>query len=189
VISSLSCPEAPAPFTGGGVISMSYRQLRSLRNRNRIPPASGPCQIASCRRPPSLPRIYDHCHAHDRIRGVVCNWCNGLMALIDRRISLTIGRPRIGTSIVTEAEEAALLAHWRNCPACVAAGNWRPLYRLTGNYVAKHAADRAVEALRKSEPHADDDTISRVYCEAGSAADPGANLVGFTWCYRLSGLA
>ena len=163
------------------VVGLSYCQLRSLRRRGSVPPASGACAIPKCRR--SFPRVYDHCHAHDYVRGVLCNWCNGLMAFIDVRISLiiTIGHPR-----VTAAEHAALLAHWRRCPYCAAGGDWRPLYRLTGNLIAKVAAEQAMRDLRESDPRAHDDTCWRAYCEAGSAADPGAVVIAGRWCYRLT---
>ena len=62
--------QGPAPPSGAGVTGMSYRRLRSLRTRNRIPAASG--SMLDHAMPtvawPAAP-VYDHCHAYDYVAG------------------------------------------------------------------------------------------------------------------------
>jgi hypothetical protein len=56
------------------------------------------------------PRVRDRCHAHGWIRGVLCNYCNGLMMAIDRGATRHQGQvvthcPVLGEPAVGEAED------------------------------------------------------------------------------------
>lgn len=104
-----------------------YSQVRALRRAGIMTAAAGPCEIAGCdadrqariaRHGPEPARyVYDHCHAHDHIRGVICVGCNPVMALVDARVLVT-------GPIYTRQRWPALLAHWVRCPDCAAAGAW-----------------------------------------------------------------
>jgi hypothetical protein len=112
---------------------MAYSVVYGLMRVKRVPPASGPCEIAGCRRDsrrwwcgpghehgPGCRHdiiVYDHCHVHDYIRGSICLSCNGRMIQVDRFIqpwnySMTGMMP-------------GLIAHWERCPHCLARhGRW-----------------------------------------------------------------
>ncbi|MGN9787982.1 endonuclease domain-containing protein [Nonomuraea sp. ZG12] len=60
------------------------------------------------------PRVRDHCHAHGWIRGVLCNYCNGLMMAVDRGAS--------PAPTYLRAPLAGYLTHWHKCPDCRAVG-------------------------------------------------------------------
>ncbi|MFB4318137.1 endonuclease domain-containing protein [Actinomadura sp. 21ATH] len=60
------------------------------------------------------PRVRDHCHSHGWIRGILCNYCNGLMQSIDR--GAFPGRH------TRNAEDWMYVQHWLRCPDCRAAG-------------------------------------------------------------------
>jgi hypothetical protein len=83
--------------------------------------APGPCAIADCDyarrcarwgyaedRPLSPVFVWDHCHHHDYVRGMLCREHNGDMQPLDARI---LGADR----------DAALMVHWLRCPRCEAA--------------------------------------------------------------------
>jgi len=106
----------------------SYRRLNSLMKRGKGHHAPGPCAIPGCTRlrfpDPYIDtekRVYtngrplfvwDHCHAHDYVRGSLCRCHNGDMRWLDARIA--------------EADqETELMAHWLRCPSCKA-GGWEP---------------------------------------------------------------
>ena len=52
--------------------------------------------------------VFDHCHAHGWVRGLICMACNNAL------IGLDHGRG----SVHRGAELAALLAYLGNCPDC-----------------------------------------------------------------------
>jgi Recombination endonuclease VII len=64
-----------------------------------------PCE--SCGSTKTRP-VADHCHAHGWVRGLICRQCNGLMGLIDQRIT-----PQVEAVLLK-----ALLALWHRCPDC-----------------------------------------------------------------------
>ena len=108
----------------------SYRRLSFLMRRGKGYRAPGPCAIPGCTyaargepdaategwewdKPKSPPFVWDHCHAHDYVRGSLCRYHNGQMRWLDARIA----DPR---------REAELMAHWLRCPNCEA-GGWEPM--------------------------------------------------------------
>lgn len=85
------------------------RYSKELARRWGRPTA--PCEICGGNR---LPRVRDHCHAHGWVRGVVCNFCNGLLSALDR-----------GARPADRAVLAPLDAYvdlWLRCPDCRAVG-------------------------------------------------------------------
>jgi hypothetical protein len=60
------------------------------------------------------PRVRDHCHRHGWERGVLCNYCNGLMQSIDR--GALPGR------YFSRAEARSYVLHWLKCPDCRTVG-------------------------------------------------------------------
>ena len=73
------------------VRGMPYAELRRLRRDGLVPPAAGPCEIEGCHaikqhgEPPGRQDrfVYEHCHHHGTVRGVVCLNCNQLLATLD----------------------------------------------------------------------------------------------------------
>lgn len=102
------------------------------RRRNAYPAARPPCEIRGCTyvaKAGSLTRrglyvvVYDHCHKHDRLRGVLCRDCNNAMHYVDAHVAVMIscrGPHR------WEPLWPGFLAHWARCPECAAAGPWEP---------------------------------------------------------------
>jgi hypothetical protein len=100
------------------LITRRYSQVKGLRARGILSPATPPCEIDGCRNRSPLPGhrgrgtgyVYEHCHQHDYIRGVTCGPCNVQMTLMDARVDTCAARPRFG----------AYLAWWLRCPTCAA---------------------------------------------------------------------
>lgn len=116
-----------------------YSQVKELRRRGLMSRATGPCAIDGCAiyRPSQAVYdrcfVYDHCHEHDYIRGVICLWHNTSMAMVDAHVMDPEMRGSGRTSAAREAEAAALLAHWARCPGCAASGEWEP-YQTRAEY-------------------------------------------------------
>jgi hypothetical protein len=133
----------------GELPTRRYSQIRGLRRRGLMGPASGPCVIDGCDY--SYPgRVYDHCHVHDYIRGVLCLWHNGGMRLIDAHVALETRR-----GAAHARETAARLAHWARCPECTASGEWQP-YQTALEYehgqIIKTLIDLADELAGRKPP-------------------------------------
>lgn len=63
---------------------------------------------------PPGPLVFDHCHAHGWVRGLVCVPCNNRVGSADAG--------RLEPRWYTGAERAALRAHQARCPGCLPAG-------------------------------------------------------------------
>jgi hypothetical protein len=83
---------------------VQYKPWR-LRKYSR----EGLCEI--CDRPPSGKPVllFDHCHAHGWIRGLICNWCN------DRAGYVENGRK---TGFLPLGFLEQFSEYRRNCPDC-----------------------------------------------------------------------
>lgn len=99
----------------------SYKRLRYLMDHGKGQRAIGPCAVPKCRfkryapdTPLSPFYVWDHCHLHDYVRGMLCRTHNGLMSWLDARIA---GHQA--------SSDANLMEHWLRCPQC-AAGGWEP---------------------------------------------------------------
>lgn len=70
-VSWLQVAEVPS---GGFVVRSGFVQYSPYRLRKYS--RDGLCEI--CGRPPSGKPIllFDHCHRHGWVRGLICNWCN-----------------------------------------------------------------------------------------------------------------
>ncbi len=101
---------------------MMYSEVRkNLRNGTMLI-ATGPCEIDKCASG-STKFVYDHCHKHDHVRGVLCTSCNSVMKRIDsvmsenmrlnvetiRKLTLRLHVPTLPSSY---------LRHWDKCPEC-----------------------------------------------------------------------
>lgn len=102
----------------------SYRRLRRLMDSGQGYLAPGPCAIPSCDRARPDPRplnstyVWDHCHQHDYVRGMLCRYHNVQLGPIENQDhwALRIKPP-----------SRDLLVYWARCPDCAADGPWRPL--------------------------------------------------------------
>lgn len=111
----------------------SYKRLRYLMDRGKGYRAPGPCAIPGCTYikrggrwatrdiPLSPPFVWDHCHLHDYVRGILCREHNGLLAPIDNQDHWHVA------GLGRRADLAELLAYRNRCPHCAALGPWRPI--------------------------------------------------------------
>ena len=101
------------PFIARG---MQYSELRRLREERLVPPAEGPCEIPGCSSVTQLAGIlvYDHCHLHGEVRGIICEDCNYAMSFIDRGNRWNLD--------LREAYES----YWARCSGCAPFGPWHP---------------------------------------------------------------
>jgi hypothetical protein len=121
----------------------SYRRLCSLRRRGLGYRAAGPCAIPGCEYaaraiasaarykarlgypPPPIDRplsplfVWDHCHAHDYVRGVLCRDCNQKISPWDRQDHWVL-RHR-------QERQEAMIAYRARCPECANLGSWTPI--------------------------------------------------------------
>lgn len=71
--------------------------------------------------------VFDHCHEHGWIRGVICASCNGKMRNVDLRMEYsevqTIGFDD-DYPIELELPTPAYNRHWEKCPDCRKTGPW-----------------------------------------------------------------
>ncbi|MGO9189596.1 MAG: endonuclease domain-containing protein [Streptosporangiaceae bacterium] len=98
-----------------------YAELRRLRAEHLVPYAQGPCEIPGCTNVTPFAAkcvmetfVYDHCHLHGEVRGVLCQDCNYAMSFIDR------GRP--WRPELQDAYES----YWTRCSECAPFGPWHP---------------------------------------------------------------
>jgi len=69
----------------------SYRRLRYLMDHGKGHRAPGPCAIPGCvypalhDKPLSPPFVWDHCHLHDYVRGILCRLHNAQISPMDRQ--------------------------------------------------------------------------------------------------------
>lgn len=74
--------------------------------------------------------VFDHCHEHGWIRGIICASCNGKMRDVDLRMDYTqihmLTFPDEST-IEVEMPTPAYNRHWEKCPDCNKAGSWTAL--------------------------------------------------------------
>jgi hypothetical protein len=151
---------------------MSTRELPTRRyselahRRPGRPP--GPCEVPGCearqlaalaclsarrRALEPCPRhVYEHCHAHDYVRGVTCEPCNGAMSLIDARVLMPRSWYRRGSQR-GPSRLPGLLEHWSRCPECAEGGPWSPLmiYREQREQVMRKQF-RELPALLAADP-------------------------------------
>jgi hypothetical protein len=78
---------------------------RSLLRRLGRP--GQPCEIC---RGTLHPRVREHCYTHQWIRGILRNYCNGLMMAVDRGATPCPAHLR--------ADVDAYIEHWNKCPDC-----------------------------------------------------------------------
>lgn len=85
-------------------------------NLRREYPCAGPCEIsASCY---TDRFVFDHCHIHNWVRGIICAGCNVLMgSMIDRHVHEASLNKRY----------LKLLTHFNRCPECEP---WEPWITL-----------------------------------------------------------
>jgi hypothetical protein len=114
----------------------SYRRLSSLMKRGKGYRAPGPCAIPECswvgrlgcdaaKRDygSGLPLfVWDHCHPHDYVRGMLCRYHNGQMRFLDGQDHYAMRGRWSGGGLFP-----LLCAHWERCPPCAERGPWRPL--------------------------------------------------------------
>lgn len=74
--------------------------------------------------------VFDHCHEHGWIRGIICASCNGKMRDVDLRMEYTQVHILCshGDSVIEiELPTPAYNRHWEKCPDCFNAGPWTAL--------------------------------------------------------------
>ncbi len=106
----------------GGDKAVMYSEVkRNLRN-GTILATIGPCEIDKCASS-STKFVYDHCHRHGHVRGVLCASCNSVMTRIDRTMSEnmrlnaeTIRKLTLRLHVPTLP--SSYLRHWDKCPEC-----------------------------------------------------------------------
>lgn len=101
---------------------MLYSEIKRGLRTGSLTVATGPCEIGRCASG-SANLVYDHCHRHGHVRGVLCNSCNSVMKRIDsimtddirlnvatiRKLTLRLHIPTLPSSY---------LRHWDKCPEC-----------------------------------------------------------------------
>jgi hypothetical protein len=133
--------------------------------------APGPCAIPGCTyaargeldaarygwewdKPRSPPFVWDHCHVHDYVRGILCRDHNLRIGPVDNQDHYHLQR-------YAPAKLAALLAYRERCPACVLSGPWHPvMVRHSPALVHRtaHLAEREIQL-----PEADRILVAQVH--------------------------
>lgn len=119
-------------MTGETWPPVSYKRLRYLMDHGQGQRAPGPCAIPDCRyirrygsyirdweSPLSPVFVWDHCHLHDYVRGILCRYHNAQMSLIDRYCPW----------VIEHTDLDPMRDHWSRCPQCASNGPWRLLMR------------------------------------------------------------
>ena len=107
----------PQDFSARGI---QYDKLRQLREEHLVPYARGPCEIPGCTNVTLAAMyvmetfVYDHCHIHVEVRGVLCQDCNYAMSSIDK-----------GRRWRPELQEA-YESYWARCSGCAPFSPWHP---------------------------------------------------------------
>ena len=163
----------------------SYRRLRQLMDHGKGFRAPGPCAIQGCDyitsgwycedKPRSPVFTWDHCHAHDWVRGMLCrNHNSSWMCAVDARLENT-----------WEYDQwPELVAHWHRCPRCADEG-WRPLYRV--DHAAGHAYTAAVSAAQRANRGIDHAELREIGSRAALLVNPSAvrGILGGHWCVPI----
>lgn len=143
---------APRPLPPEEWPPTSYRRLRRLMDRGQGHRAPGPCAIPGCTlarpdpRPLATPFVWDHCHAHDYVRGILCRIHNGMMAPVDNQDHAKIQWwSRLSAATFNLA---ALTAYWERCPECSSAGPWQPIMVRHSTWIVQSAAERIARDAR-----------------------------------------
>lgn len=99
-----------ASATGGFVARHGLVKYRPTLGRQY--PRHGVCEI--CGRPPvGKPHLlFEHCHAHGWVRGLVCNWCNDNLGFLENGQT---SRAAYRADLLPKLTE-----YRRNCPDCPA---------------------------------------------------------------------
>jgi hypothetical protein len=130
----------------------SYRRLRSLMRQGTGQRAPGPCAIPGCAlavpdpRPLAPPFVWDHCHAHDYVRGILCRVHNVAMWPVDGQDHAELRRQLAhhrGALVLAD-----LAAYWARCPGCAALGAWQPVMVRHSPGIVARAAELAARAVR-----------------------------------------
>ena len=129
-------PEAGAMLTAAPAFPpSSYKRLSGMLRRGQGYRAPGPCAIPGCTyaargeldaarygwewdKPRSPPFVWDHCHTHDYVRGILCRDHNRRIAPIDNQDHYRLRRYR---------DLPELLAYRERCPACALSSPWQPV--------------------------------------------------------------
>lgn len=80
------------------------------------------CEIIGCNWTSGT--IYEHCHRHGWVRGLVCSGCNSRMARVDA-VAYGLSRYPFTDMMYGDGPSAAetshaLITHWMRCPDCAA---------------------------------------------------------------------
>lgn len=94
----------------------------------KSPKASGPCRIrgrvscgcgkVNCLDGRDSGFVYDHCHRHGYVRGIICTSCNNVMRYVDK--IMDAGKPERLIKVQTWAPASSYIRHWEVCPECSA---------------------------------------------------------------------
>ena len=119
----------------------SYQRLYGMMRRGEGYRAPGPCAIPGCayriwEKPFSPPFVWDHCHVHDYVRGILCRTHNVQMGPVDRQdhSHLRAIQRHLGQQGIAE-----LLAYWLRCPECAALGPWQPIMVRHSSAIVRRA--------------------------------------------------
>lgn len=163
------------------VIPEKYSQIEKLQKRGLMPRASGPCIVCYREAPHYESGVtrytYDHCHAHDYVRGELCRNCNtSLMTAVDAQIE---------GLMTSHGLWPALLAHWNRCPQCAAEG-WKPRWRIVPE--ALDAWSKAWQAAALASPAMTNAELHEVSARAARAVSPNAvrGVLGGYWCVPIA---
>lgn len=90
--------------------NVQYPELSKLVRKGTLSKSTDfdACEIPECDWRQGERLVYDHCHLHGFVRGVICIPCNSRMIMTERRI--------IPESPMRLWE--GLLNHWAKCPEC-----------------------------------------------------------------------
>ena len=107
----MSQPGLPLPARARTFIER-HGLVRYARGLGARYPREGPCEIGICRaydiEVKASRLVFDHCHAHGWVRGLVCVPCNNRLMHIETGL-----RPE-----PPEWQHPALAAHLMKCPEC-----------------------------------------------------------------------
>lgn len=143
-----------------------------MRRRGEGWRATGPCAIPGCAYRSDVdtlmspPFVWDHCHEHDYVRGMLCRDHNQLIAPVEAQDHWRLlHMPR-------RVVIADLLAYLERCPHCAALGPWRPIMTWHPPGLVRRAA--ALEAQRQACRMAQERHEARVVAWREAALAEGA---------------
>lgn len=131
----------------------SYRRLCQMMRQGRGFRAPGPCGFTNCTYVTSFesklspPFTWDHCHAHDYVRGMLCRMHNGHhLPPYENQDHWALRRQGV--------PDAETIAWLMLCPTCAELGPWHPLmvrqlpYQVSrSKYLLKEGPRRAARDL------------------------------------------